>query len=456
MMDIALRRVIWSCLSHLSKDDRQEAVEMLVFIGLLNTQTFKVDISKLRHAFNAYSNGMDHNRDEKLLDYGFEQRRESNTFDKSRQFRLNSMSSYPFQDEYGTVDEVLNAKQSTIHLSQMGAPARARIITVTYNSMLNGRKSIKVNNVPDALAELGVSIPSKILGMIHCLGIQLDNIVLEKNINVPISIEAFINLVELCLNPKKYLQLSKSKHKYELDSMASVSDEGTVITEVSHSEEPPTRHVRRQPTEVSRSEKGRTSRDRGGIYQETQSSRMKRHSQSPEREAVIISRNHTGNKQHVSYNEYRDTHAFRLRQAKSKITAEVRSDRDRHAGSRQGILAPTSDVVPIRFENLLVQVDNSSSEARGRVVFSEDLSHTSSVIQSAEAFLRTSTTMPNVGSLQSRLDSRSNVASSPLRQVLHRYLYSMICLSNDYCCCRLYPEDSLLEEYGDNQLEDSL
>ena len=50
-LKMSVRSVIWSSMSHLSREERQEAVEMLVFIGLINSQTYKLDINSLRQTF---------------------------------------------------------------------------------------------------------------------------------------------------------------------------------------------------------------------------------------------------------------------------------------------------------------------------------------------------------------------------------------------------------------------
>lgn len=48
-----MRAIIWSCMSHLSREERQEAVEMLVFIGLVSSQAHQLDMRSLRHCFGA-------------------------------------------------------------------------------------------------------------------------------------------------------------------------------------------------------------------------------------------------------------------------------------------------------------------------------------------------------------------------------------------------------------------
>ena len=51
-----LKSLIHSCTSHLSREERQEAIEMLVFIGLIHSQTFKIDMASLRHSYRKFCN----------------------------------------------------------------------------------------------------------------------------------------------------------------------------------------------------------------------------------------------------------------------------------------------------------------------------------------------------------------------------------------------------------------
>lgn len=141
MLDTSARNLIWSCMSHLSAEERQEAVELLVYIGIMNIPSFKIDIQQLRQAYDQY----------KHVDKGKNLLRYDDPL-ISRAYRLNSMTSYPFSDENGSMHQILHAKDASIRLQDMGAPARARVIQVTYESMLNGRRCMRVDMVPEALA----------------------------------------------------------------------------------------------------------------------------------------------------------------------------------------------------------------------------------------------------------------------------------------------------------------
>ena len=131
-------------MSHLSPEERQEAVEMLVFIGIMNTPSFKINMQQLRQAYDQCKQ-VDHGR--RLLSYDGDQ-----VPSTSRAYRLNAMSTYPFADEKSSMHQILHARDASIRIQEMGAPARARVIQVTYESMLSGRKYMKIDMIPDALA----------------------------------------------------------------------------------------------------------------------------------------------------------------------------------------------------------------------------------------------------------------------------------------------------------------
>jgi hypothetical protein len=138
-------------MSHLTPEERQEAVEMLVFIGIMTSQLPKIDIHLLRQTYGKFKSF--ESISPKNLQLEDVHRTMSHRPDpKSRAFRLNSMAAYPFTDDYGTVRDILDAQVASIPLREMGAPARARVIQVTYNSMLNGRKHMKISDIPEALA----------------------------------------------------------------------------------------------------------------------------------------------------------------------------------------------------------------------------------------------------------------------------------------------------------------
>ena len=144
MLDSSARSLIWSCMSHLSPDERQEAVELLVYIGIMNTPSFKINIQQLRQAYDQCKQV---NNGRRLLTY------DGNEIPStSRAYRLNAMSTFPFADEKSSMYHILHAKDASIRIQEMGAPARARVIQVTYESMLSGRKYMKIDMIPDALA----------------------------------------------------------------------------------------------------------------------------------------------------------------------------------------------------------------------------------------------------------------------------------------------------------------
>ena len=144
MLDSSARNLIWSCMSHLSPEERQEAVELLVYIGIMNIPSFKINIEQLRQAYDQCKQ-VDKGR--RLLHYDGH-----DIPSTSRVYRLNSMAAYPFADEKGSMHHILHAKDASIRIQEMGAPARARVIQVTYECMLNGRKYMKIDMIPDALA----------------------------------------------------------------------------------------------------------------------------------------------------------------------------------------------------------------------------------------------------------------------------------------------------------------
>ena len=129
---------------------------------------------------------------------------------------------------------------------------------------------------------------------------------------------------------------------------------------------------------VPRKEEKKSRRsDRGGLLLDTESSKLKRKSGGGVRSAFV------GNAE--SSGRFRETNSLRLRQAHSKISSEVAADKDKLRRSSQAPVQRSSPSSSARdFESIKVTISRSPAP--------DDRSSTSSVIESAEEFLRESAT----------------------------------------------------------------
>ena len=70
----------------------------------------------------------------------------------NRQFRLDSLAHYPFQDDVGTVTEALHSPSTEVRkLLEMGAPARKRLIARIFDEMRFSKVGLRMSDVPEAL-----------------------------------------------------------------------------------------------------------------------------------------------------------------------------------------------------------------------------------------------------------------------------------------------------------------
>lgn len=224
----------------------------------------------------------------------------------NRYYRLNAMSNYPFADEYGSVNQVLNAKSSTIPLAEMGAPARAKVIQVTYNSMLNGRRTMKVPDIPDALADLGLTIPPKVLSILYAVGIELESVVLSKNTSASVSLDQFISFVEICISPRRLAMLEGERqtvsgrrggHATELEHASEEEPSVESVLVRAKTLRPSKQARRREPREEVPETQPLRTRSHGGVFEDTESTRHKRRteaaravrSRSPKRDQPVRS-----------------------------------------------------------------------------------------------------------------------------------------------------------------------
>jgi hypothetical protein len=70
-----------------------------------------------------------------------------------RRARLNAMSNYPFQDNFGSVDTALcPADDQYMHpILRMASPARRRLAQHVFDEMCIGRSKMRIVDVPEAL-----------------------------------------------------------------------------------------------------------------------------------------------------------------------------------------------------------------------------------------------------------------------------------------------------------------
>ena len=396
------------------------------------------------------------------------------------------MIHYPFADEAGSVGAILTARQASIPLSEMGAPARARVIQVTYASMLSGRKSMRISDVPEALDDLGLATPSKILSYIYALGIELESVVLERNTNVSISLPQFIRLVEACLDPHtlsrrasrnpsssssaavyqrraasssssprapQYTQHNFISEEESIEHNFLVAGEGqdsldtesivsNVVEEAVHLR---ARKAEKgnssQPQQPQHSDEMKMARSKtmprervSGLFSNTASSKLRQQQRKSLSSSHKVATDHVeaqkgteSDQRHPS--SYVDNHTLRLRRAKSKISGSVMRDKSLN---KKDTSIPAHD----KRQDFQKPIQGADREERGASSFGYDyqykgdgeedgadevMSTTSSVIESAEAFLRTSrlqTTSPlrsNTGSLNALMDKDS--APPPAQQV---------------------------------------
>jgi hypothetical protein len=70
----------------------------------------------------------------------------------NRQFRLDSLAHYPFQDDAGTVTEALHSPSTEVRkLMEMGAPARKRLVAKIFDEMRFSKVGLRMSDVPEAL-----------------------------------------------------------------------------------------------------------------------------------------------------------------------------------------------------------------------------------------------------------------------------------------------------------------
>ena len=243
------------------------------------------------------------------------------------------------------------------------------------------------------------------MSILYAIGIELDSIVLSKNSNVSISLKQFIRLVETVLNPQLLGQMNKerlarlNRERYmaaaaaaamqqETDSHDNGSDIDTIASyggslagdkREMDSERYVDRVIRDSKESGKRKEEKQTVHPsaRRGLLLETESSKLKRKPGSGSRSSYAGHSESTGH--------FKETHALRLRRAHSKIASEVAADKEKHRGIRDSrTIEPRRSHSPSDrgFESLRVTINRSPAP--------DERSGTSSVIESAEEFLRES------------------------------------------------------------------
>lgn len=97
---------------------------------------------------------------------------------KRRISRSDAMTHYPFADEEGNVKLALTYNEIhpnliSMRILKMGKPSRLRLIQKTFNEMKYDRKGIKLQELPEALQRVGIEISSKLRNnLINCASSQ--------------------------------------------------------------------------------------------------------------------------------------------------------------------------------------------------------------------------------------------------------------------------------------------
>lgn len=92
-----------------------------------------------------------------------------------RRSRPDSLAHFPFVDEVGHVDMILNPTRQkdlgpSYRFVSMGKPARIRLVQSVYQELKAGQKGIRLSDVPEALGRLGITVSKKLRKSLQSAG----------------------------------------------------------------------------------------------------------------------------------------------------------------------------------------------------------------------------------------------------------------------------------------------